>query len=165
MRTSSFPRRVNPPAKTCRRAVRRVARRARPESISSPGRTQAGFQPPAPRTDRECKRLHAPGWQVRLGELCCDAVHERFHVAPAPEGMEQKIEPMVSCSTVKRVAAAFEAGPQEPNGEIDAQRSSIVIHVGKSGLFAAAAQKFRSPLRSEVVTSGRTPRFSGGTAA
>jgi hypothetical protein len=53
--------------------------------------------------------------------------------------MEQKIEPMVSCSTVKRVAAAFEAGPQEPDVEIDAQRSSIVIHVGKSGQFAAAA--------------------------
>jgi hypothetical protein len=40
-----------------------------------------------------------------------------------------------------RMAVALSAGPQEPGEAIDTQRSSITIHVGKSGLFAAAAHE------------------------
>ena len=36
---------------------------------------------------------------------------------------------------------AINAGPQEPGEAIDIQQSSITIHVGKSGLFAAAAHE------------------------
>ena len=39
------------------------------------------------------------------------------------------------------IVAAIKAGPQDPGGAIDIQRSSITIHVGKSGLFAAAAHE------------------------
>jgi hypothetical protein len=39
------------------------------------------------------------------------------------------------------MVAATNASPQDLGESIDAQRSSITIHVGKSGLFAAAAHE------------------------
>jgi hypothetical protein len=60
---------------------------------------------------------------------------------------------------ILRCVAAFEAGSQEPEGEIDTRRSSIVIYVGKSGLFAAAAHEHwvDAPIATGTITAAATP--------
>jgi hypothetical protein len=55
---------------------------------------------------------------------------------------------------------AIKGGPQDPGQAIDTQRSSITIHVGKSGLFAAAAHEHwvDAPIASGTIdAAGVTP--------
>ena len=55
---------------------------------------------------------------------------------------------------------AINASPQESGEAIDIQRSSITIHVGKSGLFAAAAHEHwvDAPIASGTIdAAGATP--------
>src|SRR5258707_5831460 len=62
--------------------------------------------------------------------------------------------------TFLSAAVALVAAPQDSGQAIDTQRSSIAIHVGKSGLFAAAAHQHwvDAPIASGTIdAAGATP--------